>query len=123
MPDQKPATCNHNAMVDNHDPQFAWKCADCGHVYGSDPTPPDLMTVIAQGSMRAAALIAADKGITPDPAALTRALRDQITEGWREAANDALEACSALSEEHGRQSLNLACNLFAINALKEIKAL
>jgi len=58
-----------------------------------------------------------------DPVALARALREQVTNGWREAANDALEACQALSEEHGRQSLNLSCNLFALNALKEIKAL
>ena len=26
--------CEHNAMVPNDDPQYAWKCADCGYVYG-----------------------------------------------------------------------------------------
>jgi len=26
--------CTHNVMVANNDPEFAWKCADCGHVYG-----------------------------------------------------------------------------------------
>lgn len=27
--------CGHNVMVPNNDPQYAWKCADCGYVYGS----------------------------------------------------------------------------------------
>jgi hypothetical protein len=26
--------CNHNEMVANSEPGFAWKCADCGYVYG-----------------------------------------------------------------------------------------
>lgn len=26
--------CNHNSMVKNDNPDFAWKCADCGYVYG-----------------------------------------------------------------------------------------
>jgi hypothetical protein len=26
--------CPHNAMVANNDPQHAWKCGDCGYVYG-----------------------------------------------------------------------------------------
>ena len=28
--------CKHNTMVANNNPQFAWKCADCGYVYGKD---------------------------------------------------------------------------------------
>lgn len=28
--------CSHNAMVANDDPQHAWQCADCGHVYGKE---------------------------------------------------------------------------------------
>lgn len=26
--------CAHNAMVPNDDPVFAWRCADCGRIYG-----------------------------------------------------------------------------------------
>ena len=26
--------CKHNAMVPNGEPGFAWKCANCGYVYG-----------------------------------------------------------------------------------------
>lgn len=27
--------CSHNRMVERvNDPQFAWECADCGHVFG-----------------------------------------------------------------------------------------
>lgn len=26
--------CNHNEMVANSEPGFAWKCANCGYVYG-----------------------------------------------------------------------------------------
>jgi hypothetical protein len=26
-------TCSHNHMVETGDPNFAWKCADCGYVY------------------------------------------------------------------------------------------
>ncbi len=29
--------CSHNAMVATHDPAFAWKCADCGYIYGKTP--------------------------------------------------------------------------------------
>lgn len=28
--------CVHNAMVTNDTPAFAWKCADCGYIYGKD---------------------------------------------------------------------------------------
>jgi hypothetical protein len=28
--------CDHNAMVANDEPGYAWKCARCGHVYGKD---------------------------------------------------------------------------------------
>ena len=28
--------CKHNEMVPNDDPRFAWKCADCGYVYGRE---------------------------------------------------------------------------------------
>jgi len=28
--------CDHNEMVENPDPEYAWKCALCGHVYGRD---------------------------------------------------------------------------------------
>jgi len=26
--------CRHNAMVQNDEPGYAWRCADCGYVYG-----------------------------------------------------------------------------------------
>jgi len=28
--------CDHNEMVETGDPEHAWKCAKCGHVYGSE---------------------------------------------------------------------------------------
>lgn len=28
-------TCSHNAMVRTGEPSHAWRCADCGYVYGS----------------------------------------------------------------------------------------
>ena len=28
------ANCDHNEMVPNSEPGYAWKCAKCGHVYG-----------------------------------------------------------------------------------------
>jgi hypothetical protein len=31
--------CTHNAQTDNNDPAFAWKCADCGYVYGQEGQP------------------------------------------------------------------------------------
>jgi len=30
----KEANCTHNTMVENNDPNHAWKCAECGYVYG-----------------------------------------------------------------------------------------
>jgi hypothetical protein len=30
----KRANCAHNAQVETGDPDHAWKCADCGYVYG-----------------------------------------------------------------------------------------
>lgn len=27
--------CEHNNMVETGDPQHAWKCADCGYIYGN----------------------------------------------------------------------------------------
>lgn len=29
-------SCDHNEMVANHQPGYAWKCAKCGHVYGKE---------------------------------------------------------------------------------------
>ena len=31
--------CTHNAMVETGDPGHAWKCADCGYVYGKPDEP------------------------------------------------------------------------------------
>ncbi len=28
--------CDHNAMVANNEPGYAWKCAKCSHIYGKD---------------------------------------------------------------------------------------
>ena len=28
--------CDHNEMVANDEPGYAWKCAKCGHVYGKE---------------------------------------------------------------------------------------
>lgn len=32
----KQATCPHNMMVGTGDKHYAWKCADCGYIYGQD---------------------------------------------------------------------------------------
>jgi hypothetical protein len=29
------AECRHNTMIETGNPEACWKCADCGHVYGS----------------------------------------------------------------------------------------
>lgn len=29
--------CTHNEMIENNEPGFVWKCADCGYVYGKEP--------------------------------------------------------------------------------------
>ena len=29
-----PGPCQHNEMVPNADPNYAWKCAACGYIYG-----------------------------------------------------------------------------------------
>lgn len=31
--------CDHNEMIANHEPGYAWKCAKCGHVYGKEDRP------------------------------------------------------------------------------------
>lgn len=38
-----PAVCTHNRMVANSggDARYAWKCADCGYVYGMDTAVVD----------------------------------------------------------------------------------
>jgi rubredoxin len=36
--------CNHNAMVDNNDPMYAWKCADCGYVYGKGENLDEMLS-------------------------------------------------------------------------------
>jgi hypothetical protein len=28
--------CDHNEMIANNEPGYAWKCAKCGHVYGKE---------------------------------------------------------------------------------------
>jgi hypothetical protein len=33
------AVCNHNEMVANDEPGYAWKCARCCHVYGKGGLP------------------------------------------------------------------------------------
>ncbi len=35
FPSPRKKNCSHNRMVENHGPGGTWKCADCGHVYGS----------------------------------------------------------------------------------------
>jgi hypothetical protein len=35
----KGTSCDHNEMVTNNEPGFAWKCAKCGHVYGKEDRP------------------------------------------------------------------------------------
>jgi len=32
----KGTSCDHNEMIANNEPGFAWKCAKCGHVYGKE---------------------------------------------------------------------------------------
>ncbi len=32
----KGKACDHNEMVANDEPGYAWKCAKCGHIYGKD---------------------------------------------------------------------------------------
>jgi hypothetical protein len=32
--------CAHNAMIPHDEPGRAWKCADCGYVYGDVQHPP-----------------------------------------------------------------------------------
>ena len=32
----KGTPCDHNEMVANDEPGYAWKCVKCGHVYGKD---------------------------------------------------------------------------------------
>jgi hypothetical protein len=29
-------SCQHNTMVEHDEPGFAWRCADCGYVYGKE---------------------------------------------------------------------------------------
>ncbi len=32
----KGTSCDHNEMIANNEPGYAWKCAKCGHIYGKD---------------------------------------------------------------------------------------
>jgi hypothetical protein len=32
----KGTPCDHNEMIANNEPGYAWKCAKCGHVYGKE---------------------------------------------------------------------------------------
>lgn len=37
IPEESKRTCEHGTMVANNDPKFAWRCAECGYVYGNEP--------------------------------------------------------------------------------------
>jgi uncharacterized protein (DUF2336 family) len=80
----------------------------------------DLITILANGSMKAVAEIAARKGITDqlDAAKVSQALRDEIRTGYNKAALDANEALNTVGEAWARKSLNLSCIEFAMRALK-----
>jgi hypothetical protein len=34
LKEEKQVKCNHNVMVRTNDKNFAWRCANCGYVYG-----------------------------------------------------------------------------------------
>lgn len=40
LPEGTKLPCTHNTMVATGDPQFAWKCAVCGYIYGTFKPQP-----------------------------------------------------------------------------------
>lgn len=83
----------------------------------------DIINVMCEGTMKAAAEIIAVKGIkVTDLDKLVAALRNQIKAQYAETMQDLKDAMNAhMGEPMLRQILNVACNQMALDALKECK--
>jgi hypothetical protein len=79
----------------------------------------DLIGMITNGTMQAAAAIAREKGFadTMDHKAVCEAMREVIADGFKQAAQEALDALEACGEKWAQTSLKVACVGFAEKAL------
>lgn len=84
----------------------------------------DLINIICEGTMKAAAEMIAVKKLTVDTHILVDALREQIKTQYDETLKDLKAAIDAhMGEPMYRQILNVACNKMAVDALKQVKAI
>lgn len=83
----------------------------------------DLVKILSEGTMRAAAEIARTKGVDlgAHVDAAVAAMRAEILAGYDEVVADGQAAIEAnMGEAVLRRQLNVACNLFAARALQSI---
>jgi hypothetical protein len=81
----------------------------------------DFVEVLAEGTMKAAAMIIANKGLgvpTGEPMTkLIAAMREEITTNYDDVLIESRGALS-IGAEQARQVINVNCNLFAVRALR-----
>lgn len=82
----------------------------------------DLVEVLAEGTMKAAAMIIAHKGLgVPVGEQMTKliaAMREEVITNYEDVLLESKEALDALGESQTRYVINVNCNLFAVRALK-----
>jgi hypothetical protein len=82
----------------------------------------DLTEVMVQGTMKAYALHAQDKGIKVDTQQAKAAIRKAMKAGWPEFQDTIKNAREAhMGEEMYRNIMNIYCNAWAVKALKGAK--
>lgn len=79
----------------------------------------NLVQIVCQGAMRAAALIAESKGLQPNIDKLTETLRTEVRDGFQEVCQELKAANEAhMPESMLREIINVNCNLIAVRALR-----
>jgi hypothetical protein len=82
----------------------------------------DLVEIMAQGTMKAYALHANDKGIKVDAEKAVIAMRKVMKDGWAEFKATIKDAIDAnMGEPMYRNVMNTFCNAWAVKALTEAK--
>ncbi len=82
----------------------------------------DLVGIMAEGTMKAYALHAQDKGIKVDAQQAVVAMRKAMKDGWAEFQDTVKNALEAhMGEAMYRNILNTYCNAWAVEALKGAK--
>lgn len=79
----------------------------------------NLVQIVCQGAMQAAALIAESKGLKPNIDKLTETLRTEVRDSFQEVAAELQNAYDAhMPESMLREIINVNCNLMAVRALR-----